>query len=466
MEFVLGIIYILVVGAVLVSMVALYLLGPVKRYKRMYLGCQASVVVWCMSQIFVLLSKGVNQLVISYAIGNLGICMIGALWYYFACEYTGKEIAGAIKYVPGVIAVFHYMCVLTNPLHHMYYKIFDLTHVEHGVFFYTNVAATYLFVVIGAVLLYADMGNEGIINASESGGESMKQESGILHKGETAVESDKVSESVDAKNGRLLIVASVLIPVFLNAVYLSGLINATFDITPLGFAISIILVMFATMKYHFMDFERELAITNEKLLLEKERNRIAQQVHDTAGHTLTMIQSYMKLAQVSNEKNDREETGTYLSEARTLTSQGIKELREAINEMRQGESYELVTRGIMQLAGQVKEMPVEVTIQGEDGEKYSHLSKMLYDCTRESITNTLKYADASRMDIVLRFKDNSVDLMISDDGRGCAEIKDNNGLSGIRKRVEEAGGKVRFITAPGEGFLTRIHVTVRKGRFI
>ena len=88
---------------------------------------------------------------------------------------------------------------------------------------------------------------------------------------------------------------------------------------------------------------------------------------------------------------------------------------------------------------------------------------MLYDCTRESITNTLKYADASKIDIILRFKENSLDLIISDNGRGCEVINDNNGLSGIRNRVNKAGGTVRFVSENGEGFLTRIHVPVKKG---
>jgi len=65
-------------------------------------------------------------------------------------------------------------------------------------------------------------------------------------------------------------------------------VRPSFDITPLGFGISIVLIMRATFKYRFMNLKKELAITNEKLLLEQERNRIAQQVHDTAGHTLTM----------------------------------------------------------------------------------------------------------------------------------------------------------------------------------
>lgn len=432
MEYILGIIYMMVSGAVLASLAALYLLGPDKQYKKIYLGFQTAVAIWCMSQILLLLSKEKAELIFSYIFGNVGICSVGALWYYFACSYTNKNMNMAERVAPLSVAVFHYICVLTNPLHHLYYKVFEIGNITRGPLFYTNVFATYLFVVTGSVILYMNL---------------------------TTGKNDNVRE--ESKNGRLLIVSSVLIPVFLNVVYLSKIFRFTFDITPLGFGISVILVMLATMKYNFMDINRRLEITNEELLLEKERNRIAQQVHDTAGHTLTMIQSYMKLCQVSNEKGEREETATYLDEARTLTSKGIKELRESINEMRQGETYELVTKGIMQLAGQVKEIPVEVMIKGEDGDQYSHLSKILYDCTRESITNTLKYAEASKMEIVLRFKENSVDLIISDDGKGCETIKDNNGLLGIRQRVGAAGGTVRFISASGEGFLTRIHVPVK-----
>ena len=450
MEFVLGIIYIMVAGAVLVSMVALYLLGPDKQYKKIYLVCQAAVVVWCVSQIFLLLSSDTIELAVAYVFGNLGICSIGALWYYFACLYTNRKMSTAGKALPAVAASVHYIGVITNPLHHIFYKSFDIGRVTRGPMFYTNVFATYFFVVAGSVILYMNLTADKI---GDSGVDSENDTN------EDSVKSDR------ARNGQLLIVASVLIPVFLNIVYLSKLFMLTFDITPLGFGISVILVMLATMKYNFMDVHRELAITNEKLLLEKERNRIAQQVHDTAGHTLTMIQSYMKLAEISNEKGENSETGTYLSEARTLTSNGIRELREAINEMKKGESYELVTKGIMQLAGQVKEIPVEVTVKGEDSEKYSHLSKVLYDCTRESITNTLKYANASKMEIVIKFKENSVDLIISDDGDGCDEIKDNNGLLGIKERVKKAGGTVRFISEKDEGFLTRINVAVKKGIF-
>lgn len=427
MEFILGFVYMVVIGAVLVSMAVLLLKGKKELYNRIYLGCQGLVVVWCMSQILLLLAGSHIEVVTAYGIGNLGICFVGAFWYYFAVSYTGGSLKGVARYMPIVLSVLHYAFVLTNGWHHLYYTEFSGGTVQHGILFYTNVLVSYAMVLLGAVTLYRNL-----------------------------------SKEQDEDGAKGLIIASVLVPVFLNAVQLSGMITASFDITPLGFGVSIICVFMATLKYRFLDLNRELEITNEKLILSRERNRIAQEVHDTAGHTLTMIQSYMKLARIANEQAQTEQVSEYLEQARELTGKGIKELRESINRLRQEESYELVTQGVMQLANQVKEMTVEVTVKGEDSEKYSHLSRIVYDCVRESITNSLKYASAKKMEIVLRFDDNGVEVVIADDGKGCLEITDNNGLRGIRERVEGNGGSVRFISGEGEGFLTRIHLNLHK----
>lgn len=424
MAFLLGLIYMLVTGAVFVSMAVLFLKGRKEKYNRIYLVCQGLVALWCISQVLILLAGTSTELVLAYLFGNVGVCFVGAVWYYFAVEYTGRQCSAFLKCVPVLLSVIHYLLMLTNDLHHMYYTDFGLDYIGHGIFFYTNVGVTYFFVVFGAVILYRN------------------------------VEQDN-------QTAKGLIIASVLVPVFLNAVYLSGMVHVAFDITPLGFGFSIIFVLFATIKYRFLDLSRELAITNEKLLLEKERNRIAQEVHDTAGHTLTMIQSYMKLAEVSVKNQETEKTAEYLSEAKVLTSQGIRELRESINQLRREASYELVTQGIMQLTDQVKEIPVEVTVQGEDGERYSHLSRVIYDTVRETITNTLKYADASKLELVIRFQEKQVELVIGDDGKGCDEVVANNGIRGIRERIENAGGTVRFLSGKGEGFLTRVKLPVQ-----
>ena len=212
--------------------------------------------------------------------------------------------------------------------------------------------------------------------------------------------------------------------------------------------------------YELLHRTRELAVTSEKLALEQERNRIAGEVHDTVGHTLTMIQSYLKLAAISVSKQETGDAGEYLEEARFLAGNGLRELRQSINQLRREASSELVTQGVLHLADQVKEIETEVTVQGEDSEEYSHLSRIVYECVRESITNALKYAEADKMEIIIRFLPELIELMIADDGKGCGDIVESNGIHGIRERVEKAGGQVRFQSSPGEGFLTRIKLPI------
>lgn len=575
MSLILGVCYILVIGAVTVSMAVLLLMGKKESYNKMYFGCQGMVVLWCVSQIMILLSHTQLELSFSYLLGNAGVCFVGACWFGFAAAYGRRRMPALAGGIPFLLSGIHYLFVLTNDRHYLYYTSFSKDVVVHGPLFYTNVAETYLFVAAGAVILYQSIGGE----------------------------RDTVSFGMEGKKAKVLIIAAVLVPVVFNLFYLTGIIRASFDITPLGFGISGILVLLATIKYRFMEVNitafdtvlsglsegvaifdengkctyynkaflyvflkeeqealeeafflnpegvrrkieamqhleenvyvddkaryfsvqvyqnpvlerdkfsddrrgmkkqaggfsgtdmvevpflemqagrpaafvlrdvtryytllhqtQELAVTNERLALEKERNRIAQQVHDTAGHTLTMIQSYMKMAAVANEKQESGQVQGYLEDARELTSSGIRELRESINQLRRGTEKELVTQGILQLADQVKEIAVEVTVQGEDSERYSCLYRTLYDCMRECITNTLKYADAKKVDVVLHFREDCVELTIADDGRGCADIRDNNGLTGIRQRVGETGGTVRFLSGENEGFLTRIQIPVR-----
>ena len=118
--------------------------------------------------------------------------------------------------------------------------------------------------------------------------------------------------------------------------------------------------------YQLLEQGRELAVSNQSLAIEKERNRIAQEVHDTAGHTLTMINSLLRLIRIAYKGEnglgqDRGQDGSieeYLTQAQELAGSGIRELRCSINNLRQSASCGLITQGIYQLAGSVKEFEV------------------------------------------------------------------------------------------------------------
>lgn len=243
-------------------------------------------------------------------------------------------------------------------------------------------------------------------------------------------------------------------------------------------------VMFTDVEKYCQLLEqgKELAVSNQKLAIEQERNRIAQEVHDTAGHTLTMINSLLKLIRVEyeggrearravcgeNRTAEEQKCGAdsqieaYLSQAQTLAGEGIRELRCSINNLKQSASFGLITQGVYQLAQSVKEFQVEVAIQGEDREEYSFLSPVVYECLREAITNCLKYAKASHMDIILKFGDSCLNLYIFDNGIGCSDIRPGNGIAGIQSRVELAGGTARILSEPGSGFQIYIRLPLER----
>lgn len=209
--------------------------------------------------------------------------------------------------------------------------------------------------------------------------------------------------------------------------------------------------------YELLRQGQELAVSNQKLAIEIERNRIAQEVHDTVGHTLTMIHSLIRLMKVEYGESE------YLNQAQELASGGIRELRCSINDLRRADSYGMVTQGIYQLANTVKELEIEISIQGEDGEAYSHLSPVVYECLREAVTNCLRYAKATHMDVIVKFMKDSLGLYIFDNGSGCGKIQEGNGIRGIRERVERNGGQVRFVSAPGEGFQISARFPLKEG---
>ncbi len=430
MNFVIQIINFFVAVAISFSMVALYFRGKSAKSTKIFIACEGMIAAWCSSQIFIEMAPNDTALALSFTYGDLAITFIGLHWLWFALLSSNRKVNWEVIVLTSIVPMFHFISILTNPLHHKYYKYLTLEHVKHDILFKTNFISIYIYVVIGAVILFKDV---------------------------SKTQSGSITRQYKA---RFLIVLSVLIPTVISLVNLFSLSPVPYDTNAIGFAIAVFLVYRATFKYRFLDLERQLQITNEKLLLETERNRIAQQVHDTAGHTLTMIQSYMKLAENSVENDNKGEALEYIQGARKLTTKGIRELRESINMLREESEYALITQGVMHLANQVKDINVEVTVKGEDSEKYSHLTKVVYDSVRESITNSLKYSQAQKLDIILTFKEKSIQLMIVDDGVGCAAIDENNGIQGIRERVEKANGTVRFVTAPNQGFLTRVELPI------
>lgn len=183
----------------------------------MFLGCQLTSILWCFSQMCIYIAKDMVQIEISYNIGNLAICFIGSFWLGFAINFAGKKNS-IIMILVFFISLFHYVIVLSNPLHYMYYRKFQMDNIQYGVFFYSNVAITYICILIGVAVIV----------------------------------SSKVKD-INGKYQKKILVLAAVFPLVLNFLHQIRLADIAFDITPLGFCLSYLLVMIATFRYNFLD---------------------------------------------------------------------------------------------------------------------------------------------------------------------------------------------------------------------
>ncbi|MDE5859024.1 MAG: two-component sensor histidine kinase, partial [Oscillospiraceae bacterium] len=217
--------------------------------------------------------------------------------------------------------------------------------------------------------------------------------------------------------------------------------------------------------YQLIEKTDELALARQKLVLEQERNRIAQEVHDTAGHTFTIISSLAKLSQsrIANIKDspEAEELLEFAEKTESLARGGLTQLRCSINDLREDSFMTTVTAAVRTVTNAVRDINVQVCVQGTEDESYSFCVQSIYSSFRELITNSVRYSGADRIDVIIKFLGTSIELYVFDNGRGCAEITAHDGLRGITERTEALDGTAVFRSGEGIGFTAIIKIPVK-----
>lgn len=203
-----------------------------------------------------------------------------------------------------------------------------------------------------------------------------------------------------------------------------------------------------------------------------ERNRVARELHDTLEQGLTGIS--LQLEAVNATINSSPETARRsLEVARQMLSYSLEETRRSVMDLR---SQALETRDLSgALTSLARQMTLgtpttaEVRVHGQpqplDASQEHHLLRI----GLEALTNALKHANPSRIDIELRFRQGEADLIVRDDGNGLAvsaqEMGDGHfGLQGVRERVDKLGGTLRIDSRPGHGTELAVTIPVRPRR--
>jgi signal transduction histidine kinase len=207
---------------------------------------------------------------------------------------------------------------------------------------------------------------------------------------------------------------------------------------------------------------------------EAEQSRIARELHDETGQTLTamslhLTQAIQDLAQPSAGTNP--ETLERLVETRSLVKQTTQQIREMCFQLRPSILDEVglvpALRWLTNWVAGWYSVQIDFKSRQEDGRLSSEIETTIYRTVQEGLTNAMRYANAQNVSVLLERFPTSVTLTVEDDGVGfCfadAMLGESTGLVGMRERINLVGGTFEVHSQPGEGTCLSVTIPLEQG---
>ena len=239
------------------------------------------------------------------------------------------------------------------------------------------------------------------------------------------------------------------------------------DILLLIACYGLVLFIFAVVHY-FKAEQARLKVLNGDLiaysfeereyLLAKERSRISQELHDSIGHSLMAVLMNVRYLKVIQTKS-QEEKDRQIDEIEELLKECVSNLRSSVCSLRElDETIDLQKEigRIIDKFDQLGLVKINLSYDDEVNAFTGRVKSVLFKTIREGITNSIRHGGATFVQISIRRLEKQVELIVKDNGSGCADIRKSFGLNGIVERVRETGGEVWFLSAKNKGFTIKV----------
>ncbi|MET9761898.1 sensor histidine kinase [Streptomyces sp. NPDC006372] len=208
--------------------------------------------------------------------------------------------------------------------------------------------------------------------------------------------------------------------------------------------------------------EQERAASSARVLLaqEAERRRIAQELHDEVGQSMTAILLGLKRAADEAEEPLRGE----LHQAQEITRESLDEVRRLVRRLRPGVLDDLgLVSALTSLTTEfATHTELRLVRRFDSGlpalDEQTEL--VLYRVAQEALTNAARHAEAGRVEVSLRHTDSTVVLAVEDDGRGTGIAREGAGIRGMRERALLLGATLDVTSRPHTGTQVRLTVPV------
>jgi signal transduction histidine kinase len=179
-----------------------------------------------------------------------------------------------------------------------------------------------------------------------------------------------------------------------------------------------------------------------------ERMRISRELHDLVGHHLTALSLNLEVASHLAHGSSLD----HVKQAQSVAKLLLADVREVVSQLRDDDSLNL-TDALTTLIEGVPGIAIHLELPPRFSVDDPRRAQVLLRCTQEIITNTVRHAHARNL--WLRFERtpaNELAMHARDDGRGVTDLRQGNGLLGMRERLAQIGGRLNITTERDRGF--------------
>ncbi|HZX92353.1 MAG TPA: sensor histidine kinase [Rudaea sp.] len=179
-----------------------------------------------------------------------------------------------------------------------------------------------------------------------------------------------------------------------------------------------------------------------------ERMRISRDLHDLVGHHLTALSLNLEVAShlVSGTAQD------HVRQAQSVAKLLLSDVREVVSQLRENDTIDL-TEALKTLVEGVPGLAIHLDMPPRFSVDDPLRAQVLLRCAQEIITNTVRHSGARNLWLRCERTDsNELAIHARDDGRGAGQMQQGNGLTGMRERLAQVGGRLDIVTARDAGF--------------
>ncbi|SCY91392.1 sensor histidine kinase [Alkaliphilus peptidifermentans] len=202
-------------------------------------------------------------------------------------------------------------------------------------------------------------------------------------------------------------------------------------------------------RYELEALKSELLVSNiqgARMAELTERNRIAQQLHDEVGHEITAAVLALQAFEQLWREDDPLANEMFIQAQKRLSNSALY-LRETVHNMKPVKAIGIDS--LLEISNGFSICPVNFQAYGDTSRVPVYLWSILEPCLKEALTNVMRHAKASKVDVDLDVNPNIIRLSIQNDGSVSNSDVIGIGMRNLRQRARAVGGSLSIDTSDG-----------------